>query len=104
MNLLTREELEKAIYDKAFDRYDSPTMHSVSIRVDELMSLFDTQIHELIYGMHVDIMNGNLKLGHDPGAAFDYGRVHQWIDAYIEKIEGQAPTNPTNGSQVKGQK
>jgi hypothetical protein len=42
-NTPDRAELKEKIYEKAFDRYDSPTMQSVSIRVEDILSLIAQQ-------------------------------------------------------------
>lgn len=39
-----------------------------------------------IYALHESIMDGGLTLGTEPDQAFNYGRIHHWIDAEISQL------------------
>ena len=44
---------------------------------------------EAISGMHDSIMRGELPLRHETDDAFNYGRIHRWIDRNVAELTNQ---------------
>lgn len=48
-----------------------------------LQYLCANTIKDRLYALHTSIMNDKLTLGTEQDQAFNYGRIHHWIDAEI---------------------
>jgi len=55
--------------------------------IAELEALLSREITKAIYAMHADFIGTDrLVLGKETDQAFNYARIHRWIDDYIARL------------------
>ncbi len=89
------KQLEAILYDQnAYLDYADDEPAATIAKLKALITKAVTAARrEAIYAMHDSIMRHELELGIEPDPAFNYARVHSWIDR-IATLEAERVAQP----------